>query len=41
MQEPKAWTRKYLIAASDSKLLEPQTTKGTKDKRFTSKPIQI
>lgn len=39
--DPIAWARKYLIAASVSRLFEKAVIKGIKDKRFSSRPIQI
>ena len=39
--DPIAWAKKYLIAASVSRLFENAVIKGIKDKRLSSSPIQI
>lgn len=39
--EPIAWAKKYLIAASVSRLFENAVIKGIKDKRLSSSPTQI
>jgi hypothetical protein len=39
--EPIAWAKKYLIAASVSRLFENAVIIGIKDSMFNSKPIQI
>jgi hypothetical protein len=39
--DPIAWAKKYLMAASVSRLLENAVINGIKDKRFSSSPIQI
>jgi len=41
IQEPKAWTKKYFTAPSDSMSLEPQMITGIKDNKLISRPIQI